>query len=90
MPRKFNVSDFTFYFIKDEEGKYIFKDESGNIFRKLSSDFERMMAMISEKDRAVFQKLDAIANVQSVETKENILVYEIFSDLRNIYDNSRH
>jgi len=90
MPRKYSISDFAFYFVQDEEGKYVFNGETGNIFRNLSSDFERMMAMISEKDRAVYKKLDAIANVQLVQTGENLLVFEIFKDLRSSNDNRRH
>lgn len=83
MPPKLTVNDYTFYFVPDEAGKYIWKDATGNVHRKLKEEFEKYWKIVQEyRGSEHIEKLLGIAQIQVSATKEYILVYEIFDDLR--------
>lgn len=83
MPPKLSTSDYTFYLVRDDEGKYRFKDERVNVHRKRNAEFVTFIHALPENERRLIIELFGIANIQAVETGEYILVYEIFKDLRD-------
>lgn len=81
MPQKLTVSDYTFYFVRNAEGKYRFKEERGNVHRLQHGEFQAMIRKVPERERRLIIEMWGISNVRSVETGENTLVYSIFKDL---------
>ena len=84
MPQKLTVNDYTFLFVPLRNGAYKWKGKRGTINRKTSEEFTELTKLVGEpgKDN-VFEVLFGIANIEIVKTGENILVYEVFKDLRD-------
>ena len=83
MPPKLTVSDYTFYFVRNDEGRYRYKNEQGHIFRKQHTEFSAMIHNIPEHNRRLIIELFGITNVQIIKTGEHTLVYDLFADLRD-------
>ncbi|KON34686.1 hypothetical protein AC477_00125 [miscellaneous Crenarchaeota group-1 archaeon SG8-32-1] len=79
MPQKRTVDEYTFYFVPDDTGKYIWKNVVGNVFRR------KIGTMTDPLEKEV-EPLYAISNVEDKKTGINLLVYEIFEDLRKEID----
>jgi hypothetical protein len=83
MQPKLTVSDYRFFFAPEEQGKFLWKGVRGNIFRRTKEDFDKMMSTTKYNARNEYEVLYGIANIEIVVTGENILVYEVFEDLRD-------
>ncbi len=84
MPQKLTISDYTFYFVRDDDGDYLYKDEQGNVFRRQHGEFQAMMQNASEYEQGFIIELYGITNIQNIKTKEYTLVHDIFEDLRDM------
>lgn len=84
MPPKLTVDDYTFLFVPLKNGAYKWKGKRGTINRKTNEEFKELVKKVGEPGGGnVFEVLYGIANIEIVKTGENILVFEVFKDLRD-------
>ena len=82
MPQKLTTSDYTFYFIPDGQGRYIWKDAKGHIFRIPNDEYDKLAERLSKTDSEI-EILFGIADVEVAKTGEHTLVFDLFKDLRD-------
>ncbi len=83
MPPKLATSDYVFYIVADEQGKYRFKDIRGDIYRMTKERYYSLCEFLRGHEREQFNNLSGIANIEIIETGEHTLVYDVFKDLRD-------
>jgi hypothetical protein len=69
-----------FYGILDSDGRFEFKDERINIYRKTRESWTALRAVMPESELSRMIELSSISQIFDRDTRQHTLVYDIFED----------